>query len=238
MLLARSAKGAAIVDLIKKVLSAPGVYVFGELLEMPSVKELLETPHKCYVQLLEVFAYGTLSDYAQNKGDFPELTAPQLAKLRHLTIAELAAHNKTIPYSHLVDALALSNIRELEDVIIQAFYANVIHGQLDQINKQLIVQGFIGRDIREGEIPEMIAKLESWGTNCSNVLAGLEAEMAGANERRKIKTESMQALESEVSALQDAMQQVASEDQKSTSFDPMETGPYKKGLRGSATRHF
>lgn len=40
VLLAKSAKGAACLELIKQVLEAPGVHVFGELLDMPNVIEV------------------------------------------------------------------------------------------------------------------------------------------------------------------------------------------------------
>ena len=40
VLLAKSAKGAAVVELINQALAAPGVFVFGELLEMASIKEV------------------------------------------------------------------------------------------------------------------------------------------------------------------------------------------------------
>lgn len=40
VLLAKGTKGAAAVGLIKQVLEAPGVYVFGELLEMPNIQEV------------------------------------------------------------------------------------------------------------------------------------------------------------------------------------------------------
>ncbi|PSN48232.1 hypothetical protein C0J52_03596 [Blattella germanica] len=40
VLLAKSAKGAAAVELIKQVLEAPGVHVFGELLDMPNIIEV------------------------------------------------------------------------------------------------------------------------------------------------------------------------------------------------------
>lgn len=46
VLLAKSAKGAAAVGLIKQVLEAPGVYVFGELLDMPSIQEVCIAPHQ------------------------------------------------------------------------------------------------------------------------------------------------------------------------------------------------
>lgn len=40
VLLAKSAKGAAAMELIRQVLAAPGVHVFGELLDMPNIKEV------------------------------------------------------------------------------------------------------------------------------------------------------------------------------------------------------
>lgn len=40
VLLAKSAKGAACTELVKQVLEAPGVYVFGELLDMPNIAEV------------------------------------------------------------------------------------------------------------------------------------------------------------------------------------------------------
>lgn len=44
LLLAKSAKGAALATLIHQVLEAPGVYVFGELLDMPNVREVRGWP--------------------------------------------------------------------------------------------------------------------------------------------------------------------------------------------------
>ena len=40
VLLAKSARGAAAVELVKQVLEAPGVYVFGELLDAPNIQEV------------------------------------------------------------------------------------------------------------------------------------------------------------------------------------------------------
>ena len=43
VLLAKNAKGAAAVELIKQALEAPGVFVFGELLDMPNIQVSLIT---------------------------------------------------------------------------------------------------------------------------------------------------------------------------------------------------
>lgn len=40
VLLAKTAKGAAMAELIRQVLEAPNVYVFGELLDMPNICEV------------------------------------------------------------------------------------------------------------------------------------------------------------------------------------------------------
>ena len=40
VLLAKNTKGLATVELTKQALEASGVYVFGELLDMPSIKEV------------------------------------------------------------------------------------------------------------------------------------------------------------------------------------------------------
>jgi hypothetical protein len=40
LILAKTARGAAAVDLIKRVTEAPGVYAFGELLDNPNIKEV------------------------------------------------------------------------------------------------------------------------------------------------------------------------------------------------------
>ena len=40
VLLAKTAKGTAAVELIKQALEVPGVYVFGELLDMPNVRDV------------------------------------------------------------------------------------------------------------------------------------------------------------------------------------------------------
>ncbi len=42
VLLAKTAKGAAAVELVKQALEAPGVHVFGELLDSPNVQEVWE----------------------------------------------------------------------------------------------------------------------------------------------------------------------------------------------------
>lgn len=63
VILAKSFHGSAIISLINQALDANGVYIFGELLEQPSIRQLAEGPDAKYYKLLMLFAYGTCSDY-------------------------------------------------------------------------------------------------------------------------------------------------------------------------------
>ena len=70
LLLAKSAKGSAVAELIRHATEASGVYVFGELLETKCVEEARGGPQASSVRLLEIFAYSTYEDY---KSEFFQL---------------------------------------------------------------------------------------------------------------------------------------------------------------------
>lgn len=104
------------------------------------------------MQLLNLFAYGTYSDYIANKESLTELNTTQQNKLKHLTIMSLALRMKCIPYSVLLKDLEMRNLRELEDLIIEAVYTDIIQGKLDQRNPLLEVDFCIGRDTERTSI--------------------------------------------------------------------------------------
>lgn len=100
--------------------------------------------------------------FLANKEKFPELSVNSLNKLRHLSIITLATKCKTIPYNLLLNELDIKNVRELEDLIIEAFYADIIKGKLDQQNNQLEIEFAIGRDVTDQEIDEILKMLDDW----------------------------------------------------------------------------
>lgn len=67
-----------------------------------------------------------------------------------------------IPYSTLLRELDLRNLRELEDLIIEVVYADIIRGKLDQKNNQLEVDYAIGRDIGLQDVNAMASVLQEW----------------------------------------------------------------------------
>ncbi|KAF8773526.1 COP9 signalosome complex subunit 7b-like isoform X1 [Argiope bruennichi] len=200
LLLAKSAKGAAAVELIKQVLVAPGIYVFGELLDMPNIQELNNsTQYSPYYQLLHLFAFGTFSNYMENKSSFPELTPAMINKLRHLTIVSLATKEKCIPYSKLLKELDMKNLRELEDLIIDVIYADIVRGKLDQRNSRLEVEYTLGRDIKPADIDIILHVLQEWSDSCETVLNNIENQIIKANNMKDNHLKLKQQIETEVS---------------------------------------
>uniref|UniRef100_A0A673UQT3 COP9 signalosome subunit 7B n=1 Tax=Suricata suricatta TaxID=37032 RepID=A0A673UQT3_SURSU len=202
ILLAKGTSGSALTALISQVLEAPGVYVFGELLELANVQELAEGANAAYLQLLNLFAYGTYPDYIANKESLPELSTAQQNKLKHLTIVSLASRMKCIPYSVLLKDLEMRNLRELEDLIIEAVYTDIIQGKLDQRNQLLEVDFCIGRDIRKKDINNIVKTLHEWCDGCEAVLLGIEQQVLRANQYKESHSRTQQQIEAEIACSQ------------------------------------
>lgn len=218
ILLAKSAKGAAITKLIEQVLDTPGIYVFGELLQMPNVQELASSHDGSpYWKLLNIFAYGKYSDYKAHRDILPKLTPSQTMKLQHLTIVSLASESKYIPYSVLLEELEISNVRQLEDLIIEAIYADVVHGKLDQKNSQLEVEYSIGRDIKPENVNSIVSILQEWCDSCETVLHGIEKQIQRSNNHRDKKKKQKTQFESELENLKTAIKASSSQDMEDDS---------------------
>lgn len=67
-----------------------------------------------------------------------------------------------LPYSLLLQQLELKNVRELEDLLIEAVYCDIIHGKLDQRNQQVEVDFSVGRDLGPNELPTIANTLQEW----------------------------------------------------------------------------
>ena len=166
VLLAKNAKGAAAVELIKQALEAPAVFVFGELLDMANIQvvvlasidsipvilfpsqDLTNGPHAAYLTILNMFAFGTYKDLTSCSDPIPDISPLMRRKLRLLTVVSLAEQSKLLSYSLLMQELHIDNVRELEDLVIEGISAGVVQGKLDQKSSHFEVDYVIGRDIR------------------------------------------------------------------------------------------
>ncbi|KAI8806242.1 hypothetical protein BJ742DRAFT_774247 [Cladochytrium replicatum] len=69
--------------------------------------------------LLELFAYGTYQDYLRERPQEIYLSCLQCSSRNSAT-----SHWVLVDYSMLLEYLELANVRELEDLIIEAIFAN------------------------------------------------------------------------------------------------------------------
>lgn len=117
----------------------------------------------------------------EHKDSLPPLNQAQITKLKHLSIVSLAMDRRVsppfptiayaadfritlqiLPYSDLLQALQMPTIRDLEDLIIDAIYLDILRGKLDQKEQQLEVEYTMGRDLEPGKIEEVLAALNHW----------------------------------------------------------------------------
>lgn len=115
-----------------------------------------------YYNTLELYAYGTYNDYKLNRDKYLELTEAQLKKLKMLSILSIATNNKIVSYQFFQDILDINSIRELEDIIIEAIYNNLIQGKLDQKSNVFKVKSVSIRDIHPSSLDTIIEKLIVW----------------------------------------------------------------------------
>jgi len=181
LLLAKSAKGKACAAVIQQALSAANVYVFGELLDMANVQQLAGTEDAKMLELLKIFAFGTWQDYKANAATFGPLTPSQTKKLKQLTIVTLASQSKLIPYTVLQQQLEIQELRELEDLIIDAVYQGIIQGSLDQKSKQLEVEFSMGRDLKPDDLDNMLATLHTWASQADTIMKSIKEKIQHAN---------------------------------------------------------
>lgn len=185
LLLAKSVRGSAAADLVVRVLEHPDIYSFEEFLRLESLVNSLKQDHSTLHTTLELFAYGTLSNYETERSRFIPLSAIARRKLQLLTLASLATHARILPYALLLEQLQVESIRELEDLIIDGIYAQVIRGKLDQLNSRLNVEYALARDVNTVAFNRMEDVLEKWCLNCSILLNVLKSEARNANEKKK-----------------------------------------------------
>lgn len=62
----------------------------------------------------------------------------------------------------MMHVLDIHSVRDLEDLIIDAIYRNVIKARLDQRNKLIVVEYTMGRDIRPDSVSQVADQLHKW----------------------------------------------------------------------------
>ncbi|KAI6137164.1 hypothetical protein F5141DRAFT_1079121 [Pisolithus sp. B1] len=226
LLMSKSAKGAAAAKLIQDATAAPGVFVFAELLDMPNVQELsTNKQYEPYFSLLQLFSYRTYRYYLENEDSFPPLNSAQTTKLKYLSIVSLASERRILPYSLLLEELQMPTIRELEDLIIDAIYLDILRGKFDQKEQQLEIEYTMGRDLEPGQLERVLAALQNWASTTASVLEALDKKLVEAAEHHiSVRTEIELHEELCTANLKEVQERLKESKQPSR-----KTGPYPSG---------
>ncbi|XP_010540218.1 PREDICTED: COP9 signalosome complex subunit 7-like isoform X2 [Tarenaya hassleriana] len=179
---ASTCKGEALAPIVLEATSNPSLFAFSEILAVPSVAELDGTSNSVYLDVLRLFAHGTWADYKCITGRIPELVPDQVLKLKQLTVLTLAETNKVLPYDSLMQELDVTNVRELEDFLInECMYAGIVRGKLDQLKRCFEVQFAAGRDLRPGQLGNMMLTLSNWLNTSENLLVSIQEKIKWAD---------------------------------------------------------
>ncbi|CAH8568872.1 unnamed protein product [Dicrocoelium dendriticum] len=175
---------AVVVETIVSATESPGVFVFGEFLDHPAVQQLANSPNAAYLDLLNLFCYGSYRSYISQPKLYPPLSALQIRKLKQLAIIDEAHNRRFIPYDFLFEKLELSSSRELEDLVIDLFYLEALSGKLDQQRALLEVDSAIGRDVRLEEIGDFGNTLCMWLNRVESMLSHIAKNIKFATDSR------------------------------------------------------
>ncbi|KAM0255694.1 hypothetical protein ACHAQJ_005538 [Trichoderma viride] len=201
---ATSPRAAA--DLVTRATSAPNTFVFTELLQTPQIQALTANPEfTSYFTLLQIFSYGSYAAYHAT-ADLPTLNDTQILKLRQLSLLSLASDRSSLSYDALQKALGLSSAREVEDLVITAIYAGLLHATLDPARQAIQVTGIAPlRDLAPGTIPDMMSALQNWAGRCQSTLGDLEEQIKSIRDAATIREKEKRASDKKLQALVDSV---------------------------------
>ncbi len=173
---ASSPRAAA--EIVTRVTSSPNTFIFAELLDAPQIQALADSAEfASYLTLLQIFSYGTFSDY-KSTANLPALNDAQTLKLRQLSLLTLARWKDNLTYAALAQQLGLHDAREVEATVISAIYADLISATLDPTHQSVLVSSVAPlRDLAPGSVQALLQALSLWSSRCEGTLEELQKQM-------------------------------------------------------------
>lgn len=80
--------------------------------------------------------------------------------------------SQILPYPLLLETLQIGSIRELEDLIIDGIYMDILRGKLDQKSQQFEVEYAIGRDLTQSGVESLLESMQQWYGFISCMMSG------------------------------------------------------------------
>ncbi|KIW15033.1 hypothetical protein PV08_07820 [Exophiala spinifera] len=177
-----------VAELIKSTISAPGTYIFTELLQTPACQSLRGTDLESWLTLLEIFSWGTYEEY-QATPNLPPLDDSQAFKLRQLSLLTLSspfapsntpATTNTLTYDSLLQSLVLPDTASLESLVTQSIYAGLLAARLSPTSTPPSVNVTSVaplRDLRPQSLPALLQILQVWESRCTTMISDLDTKI-------------------------------------------------------------
>lgn len=175
---AKATAEQAVIEFVK----SPDVFQC-DLLDMPAVAQLeKDAKSSLLYQLLNIFLTQRLDSYMEFQAKNASALASYglvhedcVAKMRLLTLADLAADgSREIPYALIKDSLKI-NDDEVEHWIVKAVSAKLISCKMDQINEIVIVSHCSERVFGQNQWLSLRTKLGTWRENVANIIGTIQA---------------------------------------------------------------
>lgn len=159
------------IDIIKRSISHPDLYHFGEIRDLLVAKlkyESLASEVQQWMNTLEIFTYGNWNDYRQAESVVP-LDDSQTKKLKQLSLASIASHSRNINYSLIASILEIDQ-SQLEPFLVDSIYAGLISGKLDTKRQMVEINNVFGRDVSQQRLEEISNNLNDWVARTESIL--------------------------------------------------------------------
>ena len=159
-------------SLILKVLSDPNVFAGYNQMHSLVKSHLQGSPDgEKLTNTMDLFSYGSFSDYANSPDRFLSLNESQIFKLKQLTtlsLIEQACRSKqhSLSYDVIQHHLDLENSNQVEQVLVSCIYSRVLVGKLNQKTKTLQLGGTQGpplcpRDVPMSQVSDLLASIQA-----------------------------------------------------------------------------
>nr|TKS02529.1 hypothetical protein D5086_0000162330 [Populus alba] len=110
-------------------------------------------------------------------------------------VMEPGVITKVLSYNKLQEELEVSNVRELEDFLINdCMYTGIVKGKLNQLGRCFEVQFAAERDLMHGQLWSMIDTLGNWLATSDNVLSLIEEKIDCASKMCQLNMDHQQEL--------------------------------------------
>ncbi|RKP36851.1 hypothetical protein BJ085DRAFT_39777 [Dimargaris cristalligena] len=173
---AKPTDAARTLAIIQRVLAAPGVYLFAELLRHPTVQLLADDPEtQAYHRLLTTFAFGTWREWKAESDLKITLSPQQEAKLKQLSILSIAEGQQTLLFTDLMGPLDIEDSDHLENLLTDLIYQGIIKGKLSQSQRTLYIDFAVSREVViDRDLTGISQAIEEWSSTTKNLVNELE----------------------------------------------------------------